>query len=324
MAEFEKIPEPKDKFTEFQKKYNVASKGTAKILGANIAMFVCILLPVLLICFIWADVGIPTLGVDFLAEGILTVTLFVIGEMLMARIGADGGKLDTEYIDARTTYETILAEVHNIGTTLLNTFCDRQIDVELEHAIATRLRALYLTQEEWENIKNLPFKQLKKTYGRKKAKAIESIRCLKPIELNEAILLFDSSDSLTRGGVPVSGDVYIRAHTRSIKSILVSLFTGVLTVSIAITLTSDISWARVVYTIFKLVVLLFRMALGYSLGAKAFNTMEVVQLQAKCNYLRQYKKFVLECEDSAKSNVESIAVESKDTEVNNGQLCNAY
>jgi hypothetical protein len=74
--------------------------------------------------------------------------------------------------------------------------------------------------------------------------------------------------------------------------VLSAIFTGLLTVSVAITLTSDISLARVVYTAFKLVVLLYRMAAGYNLGAKAYNRIEVGQIQAKCNYLRQYIRFV--------------------------------
>jgi hypothetical protein len=38
--------------------------------------------------------------------------------------------------------------------------------------------------------------------------------------------------------------------------------------------------------------LLFRMASGYSRGAKAYNTVEVRQLKAKTNYLYQYQKFM--------------------------------
>jgi hypothetical protein len=70
------------------------------------------------------------------------------------------------------------------------------------------------------------------------------------------------------------------------------IFTGLLTVTVAITLTSDLTIARVIYTLFKLIMLLFRMAKGYDRGARAYNTVEVRQLKAKTNYLRQYIKFV--------------------------------
>ena len=59
-----------------------------------------------------------------------------------------------------------------------------------------------------------------------------------------------------------------------------------------VTLTSDITIARVIYTVFKLTMLLFRMAKGYDRGARAYNTVEVMQLKAKTNYLRQYVRFM--------------------------------
>ena len=34
------------------------------------------------------------------------------------------------------------------------------------------------------------------------------------------------------------------------------------------------------------------MAKGYEIGAKAYNTVEVRLLESKCNYLRQYIRFV--------------------------------
>ena len=76
--------------------------------------------------------------------------------------------------------------------------------------------------------------------------------------------------------------------------VLSCLFTGLLTVSVAMTLTSDISFARVMYTIFKLIVLVYRMACGYGVGAKAYNTVEVKQLEVKSDYLRNYIRFVTE------------------------------
>jgi hypothetical protein len=46
------------------------------------------------------------------------------------------------------------------------------------------------------------------------------------------------------------------------------------------------------YTIFKVVVLLFRMARGYERGARAYHTVETRQLQAKSHFLRLYKSFI--------------------------------
>lgn len=292
MSELEKIPEKKDRLSDFQEKYNLTSKGIVHIIGTNIALFICTLLPILLIGLIWTDFGMPTFGVKFISDGIVTVALFVIGEMMMMRVGADGGKIDADYISAKKDFTAIIAKVYDVGTMFMHVYCEWQIDTELDQAIVTRLRYLRLTRADWEKLKDMPYDELRLKYGRKKAKKIMELNQLDPIELNEAILLYDNGNVNSRGGVPMSAEAYMHKKTHSIETILSLLFTGLLTVSVAITMTSDISFARVMYTAFKLVVLLYRMAIGYGVGAKAYNTVEVKQLQAKCHYLHQYLKFV--------------------------------
>ena len=293
MSELERIPEKNDKLTEFQTKYNTAAKGLAHMLGTNIALYICILLPIILIGFIWTDFGAPVIGIKYVSDGIATVALIMIGEIMMSRVGADGGRLDTEYIAAKTEYHGLLDKVNVIGTKYLAVFCEWQIDTELSQALTTRLRSLRFTRKDWDKLKDMSYKVLKTKYGKKKAKRILALNQLEPMELNEAILLYDTTeDALTRGGVPISADGYIHKKTHSASMVLSSVFTGLLTVSVAITLTSDITFARVMYTAFKVVVLLFRMAMGYQMGAKAYNSIEVRQLQAKSNYLRQYIRFM--------------------------------
>lgn len=292
MSELERIPEKTKKFTSFQKNYNVASKNLMHIIGANITLFVCILLPIVLIGFIWTDFGAPEIGIHYLSDGIITVALFITGEILMMKIGSDGGKLDAEYYEARGVFISLLERVNELGTMLMAVFCEWQIDLEIDHAAALRLRALRLTRSDWDNIKELSAKDLSEKYGRKRAKKILAIRELEPIELNEALLLYENGGDLTRGGIPISGDEHIKKKSHSMSMWLSCVFAGLLTVSVAITLTSDISFGRVMYTVIKLVLLLSRMAIGYNTGARAFNTIEVRRLNVVSNYLRQYIKFV--------------------------------
>lgn len=288
----EKIRTEKKRWTDYQKDYNASSKNFVQIISANLTMFVCMLLPFLLIGFIWTDFGAPRVDIKLVSDGIVTVALFVIGETLMMRIGADGGKLDPEYITARKDYDTLVAKVNEAGTMFLSMFCDWQIDVEMKQATTTRLRYLRFTQDDLEKIKDVPYHTLVQRYGVKKAQKILELSRLEPVDLNEAILLFNNSDALARGGVPISGEDFIYKKTHSAMMILSALFTALLTISVAITLTSDISFSRVMYTAFKLIILLYRMAQGYDIGAKAYNTVEVKQLQAKNIYLRQYLRFV--------------------------------
>lgn len=295
MADLERIPEKEDKLSKFEKNYNITSKRLVHILGTNMALFICILLPIFLVGSIWTEFGIPEIGVKFVSDGIVTVVLFVIGEMMMMRIGADGGKLDSEYIAANNTFKKLIVEVRSVGTAFMAVFCEWQIDVEMSNALTTRLRQLRFSREEWERIKNMSYSELKNTYGKRKAKRIVALNQLEPIDLNEFILLYDDPhEGLSRGGVPLSGEAYLKKKTHSIEMVLSCLFTGLLTVSVAMTLTSDISFARVMYTIFKLIVLIYRMAVGYGMGAKAYNTVEVRQLEVKSDFLRNYIRFVTE------------------------------
>jgi hypothetical protein len=291
MSDLERMPEKKEGWKDFQKNYNVKSKNLLRILGTNLTLYVCILIPVMLIGFIWTDFGTPEIGLKYISDGIVTVAMFVIGELMMMRVGADGGKLDTEYTDARKTFASLINDVNKIGTMFMAVFCEWQIDLEMDHAIAARLRAMRLTRDDWAKLKEVPYDELKMRYGKRKAKRIFALHQLEPIELNESILLYDGED-LERGGTPMSGEGYMKKKSHSVNMLLSCVFAGLLTVSVAITLTSDFSFARVMYTVFKLVVLLFRMATGYNIGARAYNTIEVRRLQVVCNYLRQYVRFV--------------------------------
>lgn len=293
MNELERIPEKKSKFKEFQIKYNTTTKNLAQMLAANIALYICVLLPILLIGFIWTDFGVPEISLRYISDGIVTIALVIIGETMMSKVGADGGKLDAEYIDAKKEFSELTAKVYSIGTMHLPLFCEWQIDTELSQALTTRLRSLRFTRKDWEQLKDMSYRDLKLKYGRKKAKQIIALNRIEPIELNEAIIMFNrDEESLSRGGVPISGDGYIQRKTHSVYMIITSIFTCLLTVSVAITLTSDFSFAKVMYSAFKVVILLFRMAEGYQMGAKAYNSVEVRQLKAKSNYLRLYMRFI--------------------------------
>ena len=291
MAELERIEQATDKVTDFQKKYNVSQKKVAYIIGKNLTLFVCMLVPLLLIGFVWTDFGEIVFHTKMIADGALTVTLFVVGEIMMTRLGADGGKMDADYLTAKSEFDSAVIKVSEIGSMLLGVFCDWQTDVEMEQAIHFRLKMLRMTPKMWDEVKNLTPAELETKFGKLRARKMMEIIELKPIELNEAILLYNG-EYTARGGVPESGEAYIRKKSHIIGTVLACIFTGLLTVSVAVTLTSDITMARVIYTVFKLTMLLFRMAKGYDRGARAYNTVEVRQIKAKTNYLRQYIKFV--------------------------------
>ena len=261
-----------DKVSDYQKKYNVSQKKIAYIIGKNLLLYVCMLIPLLLISFIWAEVKFVAYNNKLIAEGILTVLLFIFGEDAMVRLGTEGGKLDQEFIDAKREFDVAIKKANEVGTMLLGVFCDWQIDVELAQAISYRLK-------------------IEARFGKSKAKKMREIINLKPIELNETILLYNG-EYTARGGVPESGHASLHKKRQNISRAIYSVFTVLLTIAIFPVLTSEASVARIIYTVIKFTVLLFHMARGYDRGARAFNTTEVKHLKAKTNYLIQYIKFI--------------------------------
>jgi hypothetical protein len=283
--------EREDKLSDFQKKYNITQKNFAAVLGKNLTLFLVMLLPLLLIGFVWTDFGKVVIDTKMISDGILTVMLFTCGECLMCKLGSDGGRLDSEFISSKKDLDGLLEEVGRVGTMLITMFCEWQIDLEMEQAIRFRLRMIRMGRDEYDSVKDDTPEELRAKYGRAKARKIMDITELKPIDLNESILLYNG-EYAARGGVPISGDAYLRSKKSIVETVLACIFTGLLTVSVVVTLTSDITMARVIYTMFKLAMLLFRMVKGFDRGARAYNTIEVRMNKAKANYLRQYLKFI--------------------------------
>lgn len=290
--ELEKIPEKKSRLTNWQERYNTETKSMVAVVGANLALYICILIPILLIGFIWTDIGEPVIGVGLLSDGAVTIALFIIGELMMSKVGADGGKLDAEYIEAKAEHKSLIKKVNEIGTMLMHPFCEWQIDIEYQETVTSRLKYVGLSVSEWQKVKDKSLRELKTMYGDKRGRAIYNISHTKPVELNEAMLMFDNEDMNARGGIPMSGEAFLKKKSHSISMIAGTAFTCLVTVSFAVSLTKDISFARVMYTALKLVGLLFRMVQGYARGAKAYNSIEVRQLQTKSSFLRQYIRFV--------------------------------
>ena len=275
-----------------RERYNIISKNVAHAIGANITPVLCLLLPFLLIGFIWTDFGKIVFSSAMISDGIVMAMLLVIGYTLTVRLGKDGGKLDEEYIKAKNTYSQLIEKVNEIGTLLLGDFCSWQVDLEYEKAISIRLKALKMTDNEWESAKAASCDELIAKYGKIKAKKIEKLKNLQPIDLNETMLLYSGDGELERGGITPSAEENLHSRRHLINVFVTSLFASLVTISCVISVTQDVSFAKVIYTLFKLVLLLSQMARGYEKGAHAYNTVEVVHLNSKSSYLREYLLFM--------------------------------
>lgn len=291
----EKLPENKrEEHLLREKERNDKAKQTARMIGQNLSLYVCLMLPVLLIGFIWTDSSLPKLGWGLLSDGLVTVLMFVIGERAMLQIGTAGGKLDDEYATERSEYKDLVKKVtKEIGTILLDPYCDWQTDLELEQARRVCCRRLRIDYKEYcSKYMGKSLEELEAELRQDKALKVHAINMLEPIDLTAEILLTDGLNKYGRGGVPEGGDEYVERKKFGFWGIIISVLTAIFTVGISLAMTKDITFARVIYTLVKLTALLFRMAMGYNNGAKAYNTVEVRHLQAKIRYLEAYVEFI--------------------------------
>lgn len=274
-----------------QKRYNTVSKNLSHAIGSNIIVFTCLLIPILMIGFIWTEFGELIFSTHMIADGVIMAMLLITGHTFALKLGKDGGKLDEEYIKAKNAYAQLIEDVHIVGTLFMNVFCEWQIDVEYDEAIHIRMADLKLTKKDWDTVKDMSKSDLKKRYGKRRGKKLYNLQTLQHIELNEAILLYDGG-GFGRGGVTPSAEESLHDRKYWWSLTVVTVLTSLITISCVLTVTEDISLAKVVYTLFKLVLLLVQMARGYEKGAHSYNTIEVMHLKSKSVYLREYLYFM--------------------------------
>lgn len=309
---------------ERHKEYNRKQKNLAKVIGENFATWAVLMIFALMITFIWTDIGLFTSLISFISDAIVTIVLYILMDIICASyIGGKGGKLDDDYIVNHNEYLDVRKTVQITGMTLMDVFCDWQIDLEYEFYLRKRCKDLKIDYNEymekyhgktleelqemfpiekgadknpklkfWKKIKNKVFGGIQNAKTSSKAAKVFSLNQIKHIELSPDILMTDGKVRNQRGDVGVSGEEYIERHTVGFKHILATVIFGIVAVIPTFSLISNISVGMIIYTVFKIALMLFRMYRGYSRGAKAFNTVEPKHLQAKTKYLYKYLEFL--------------------------------
>ncbi len=278
---------------EKQRAFNSRQKSFARLVGENLASYVCICIAILVISLVWVEIGATLFTPYLFFDALLTIVLFVIAEYCMAQMGTKGGKLDADYVKYHDEYLELRRHIVGLGISLMERFCEAQVDAEYEYYVRKRCKrikldyALYL-----ERFADKSADEIKKLLPAHRALAVIAINEIKPIELNADILLTDGKVKSERGGVPISGEEYVENHTTGWRHVAISILLGLITVLPKFSPTGDVTVGRIIYTIFKLSMLTYRMFKGYSGGAKAFNTVELKHLQAKTKYLHLYEEFL--------------------------------
>lgn len=275
------------------KEHNKRQKTMMRVIGENLASYACVLIFILLIGFIWTDVGIFVDLTSFLTDALVTVVLFILADVCMAKNGAIGGRLDEDYVKLHGEYLSLRQTVREMGIAMMDAFCDWQIDVEYEFYLRKQCKALKIDYEVFkERYACMTLEELKRELSFDRATKVFALTQIKRIELTPDILLTDGKMRETRGNIPESGEEYVERHTTGYQHILTTAIFGIVAAVPVFTLTQDVSVGRVIYTVFKLAMMSYRMYQGYSRGAKAYNTVEPKHLEAKIKYLYLYIEFL--------------------------------
>lgn len=276
-----------------QKEFNHKQKTFLRLVGGNLAAYACVLIVVMLIVFIWVDIGFKIDPTKFIVESIVSVILFIAGEYLTSKMGAPGGRLDEHYVKAHNEYLETRKTVLQQGVSRMNEFCDAQIEEEYDRYIRRKCREYRLNYDEYvKKYSKMRYKELKKIFKRKFALAVFALNKARRIELTPNMLMTDGKVRGERGGIPISGEEYVEQHTTGFWHVALSIVVAILTVLPAFTPTEDVTIGRVMFTIFKLAMLFYRMYSGYARSAKAYNTIEPRHLCVKTTYLNLYLEFL--------------------------------
>lgn len=285
-------PDRIEQMQERQKLKNDKTKYWAAVIGKNMSLAVCLMIPVFLVTLIWTETTLPKLGASLAMDTILTAALFIIAEASATDVGVPSGRLDDDYLAMQEAFKTRKEQIKARGILKMGVFCDWQIDEELISAKKAYCRKLKIKWADYLSTDaSMSEEELEAKYGAVKGKLVWKINTLEPIELTPELILGEQRNGM-RGGISQSGDEYVAEQKYGGKKLLTSTLTILLTVGVGFAFSPGITWGRVVFTIYRLIAVFCRMGAGFSRGAKAYNTIEVKHRESQIYYIDKYEEFL--------------------------------
>lgn len=281
-----------ERMQERQKLQNDKSKYWAAVIGQNMSLAVCFMIPVFLITLIWTETTLPELGASLAMETFLTAALFIFAEWSSINVGIPSGKLDDDYLAMQAAFSARKAAVKARGILKMGVFCDWQIDEELIGAKKILCRKLKIDWKLYRaEMAHMSEAELIEKYGKIRGREIHRINSLEPIELTPELILGEGRESF-RGGISISGDDYVTKQKYGKMNMAKSVLTIVLTVGIGFAIAPGVTWGKIVYTIYRLIAVFIRMKVGFDKGAKAYNQIEVKHRESQIYYMDKYEEFL--------------------------------
>lgn len=306
----------KEEYRQFkQKQHNLRHKALVKTIGENFATYSLVAIMLLMVASIWSEVRINLNWTRVAGDALVTIVLYILADINASTIAVPTGKLDDDYSKKHEEYLTLRSQTLKAGVALMPAFCRWQVDLEYEVYLRKKCQEFKIDYDDYmenyhgktyeelqvmfpiEKIKNKSTKE--KLFGTinnvgtsSRAAKIFMLNQVERIKLTPDILLTDGMVRNERGSVGISGEEYIEQHTKGQTHVALTILTGIVAAIPAFTLAQEVSAGAIIYTIFKMALLFFRMASGYSRGAKAYHTIEPKHLQSKIKYLYLYIEFL--------------------------------
>lgn len=329
---------------EKDREYNTRMKNTMRVIGENMATCTIVLATSILIGSVFGDVGFNVFSEYMVMDFVITFAVFIIVEVMASKGGSRCGKTYPEYIDLHTVYLTMREAIYKRGISLMDMFCDWQVDVEYEFYMRRRCKKLKIDYNTYVDIySKMSLEELSDMFTHKGeenpkfslkhpirtaidihnytkvselAKDIVALKAVKPIELTPEILLTDGKPRRSRGGVGISGEEHLERHTTGVGHMIATIPMILLTILPAF-MSKGFSWTLLFAAAIKLMGVCLRYYRGFSSGAKAFNTVEIKHLQDKIQYFYLYheyldKKIYLDLEEKYGKLPESLKKETGD------------
>lgn len=288
----EREPTRIETLQERQKIRNDRSKYWAAVIGQNMSLAVCLMIPAFLVTMIWTDFTWPTLGVSFGMNTIVTAVLFIWGESSAISVGIPSGKLDSGYEAIQKAFLKRKEEIKAKGILKMGVFCEWQVAEELTAAKKAMCRKLKIDWHTYlDEIAPLDEDALIAKYGKVKGKLYWRINAMEPIELTPEMILGEQQGG-QRGGISQSADEYIAQQKYGRWSLVKSILPIVATVGTPFTFAPNVAWGTIVFAIYRLIAVLLRMKVGFDKGAKAYNTVEVKHRESQIYYMDRYDEFL--------------------------------
>ena len=306
----------KEEYKRFkQKEYNARQKRFAKTVGENFATVSLVAILALVIGSIWTEVSVFTNWEKFIGDALVSVVLYILADVSASYLGTQGGKLDDDYNRLHKEYLDLRENVKKAGITLMGMFCDWQIDMEYEYYLRRRCKDLKIDYHEYmknyhgksleelqeifplerfeqQGVKRKLFTGIRNAKTSSKAAKIFSLNQIDHIDLTPDILMTDGKVKNLRGNVSMSGEEYVEKHTIGKTHIAITTIIAIVVAIPVFTLVQEFTLGAVIYTVFKLGLMIFRMSTGYSRGAKAYTGVEPKHLSDKIKYLCLYLEFL--------------------------------